>query len=74
MVNLPDDITNKIIMYSIPKYPYLEALKKTRFIRTYCECEGCTEKHRYGCYEFEFNEPDLKRGKICNIIILKQCS
>ena len=26
-VNLPDDITNKIIMYSIPTYPYLEELK-----------------------------------------------
>ena len=22
MVNLPDDIANEIIMYSIPKYPY----------------------------------------------------
>ena len=27
MFNLSDDIINKIIMYSIPKYPYLEELK-----------------------------------------------
>ena len=74
MVNLPDDITNKIIMYSIPKYSYLEELKTTRFIRNKCKCEGCRYKQHFGCYEYEFNEPDLKRGKNCNIIILQQCS
>ena len=75
MVNLPDDITNKIIMYSIPKYPYLEELKTSRFIREYCNCEGCQYKQHYGCYQYEFNDPDNgKRGKRCNIIRLKQCS
>ena len=74
MVNLPDDIINKIIMYNIPKYEYLEELKKTRFIRKYCDCEGCTYKHHYGCYQYEFNDPDLKRGIRGNIIIMQQCS
>ena len=32
-VNLPDDIANKIIMYSIPTYPYLEELKS---VAKYC--------------------------------------
>ena len=74
MFNLSDDIINKIIMYSIPKYPYLEELKTSRFIREYCNCEGCQYKNHFGCYEYEFNDPDLKRGIRCNIIRLKQCS
>ena len=28
MCNLPDDIINKIVMFSIPSYPYLNELKK----------------------------------------------
>ena len=71
MFNLSDDIINKIIMYSIPKYPYLEELKTSRFIRIWCRCEGCRYKQHYGCYEYEFNNPDNgKRGSRGNIIRL----
>ena len=53
---VPDDLINKIIMMAIPEYPFLNELKTTRFVRTHCDCEGCTEKHYYGCYYFrEFN-------------------
>ena len=52
---LPDELTNKIIMMSIPTYSFMDELKTTRIIRTVCNCEGCTEKHYYGCYYSDFN-------------------
>jgi len=52
---LPDELTNKIIMMSIPTYSFMDELKTTRIIRTVCNCEGCTEKHYYGCYYCDFN-------------------
>ena len=52
---LPDELTNKIIMLTIPAYSFMDELKTTRFIRTCCDCEGCTEKHYYGCYYYDFN-------------------
>ena len=53
---LPDELTNKIIMMTIPKYAFMEELKTTRFVRWGCDCEGCTEKHYYGCYYYcDFN-------------------
>jgi hypothetical protein len=61
MVYLPNEIVNKIVMINRPIYPYITELETTRFVRYGCECEGCTQKHRYGCYEFEFN--DSKYGK-----------
>ena len=66
--NLPEEIINKIIMKSVPTYPYLEELKNTRFIRGDCDCEGCEYKHGYGCYDFIFNSISSKRGTICNIL------
>ena len=69
MTQLPDDIINKIIMYSIPHYPFLEDLKLTRFIRNNCDCEGCEHKHSYGCYDFIFNSIVHKRGKDCEILL-----
>ena len=50
---LPDEITNKIIMMSIPTYSFMDELKTTRFVRTCCDCEGCTEKPYYGCYYYD---------------------
>ena len=70
---LPEEAINKIIMYSIPKYPFLEELKKARFIRCKCKCEGCRYKQHFGCYEYEFNNPDNgKRGIRGNTIRLCQ--
>ena len=40
---LPDELTNKIIMMSIPTYSFMNELKTTRFVRTCCDCEGCTD-------------------------------
>ena len=68
MSNLPDDLINKIIMCSIPHYPFLEELKLTRFIRGDCDCEGCEYKHHYGCYDFLFNSIEHKRGQDCYIL------
>ena len=68
MAQLPDDIINKIIMYSIPHYPYLEALKLTRFIRNNCDCDCCEHRHWYGCCDFVFNSVEHKRGKLCEIL------
>lgn len=31
-------------------------LKTTKFIRANCDCEGCTEKHYFGCYEYKIDE------------------
>jgi len=70
MCNLPDDIINKIIMCSIPHYPFLEELKLTRFIREGCDCEGCEYKPHYGCYDFLFNSIEHKRGQDCYILCL----
>ena len=54
--NIPEDLINKMIMMSVPTYPYMEELKTTRFIRIGCDCEGCTEKQYYGCYFYrDFN-------------------
>ena len=50
---IPDELTNKIIMMAIPTYPFMDELKTTRFVRTCCDCEGCTEKHYYGCYYYD---------------------
>ena len=70
---LPEEAINKIIMYNIPTYPFLEELKKARFIRCKCKCEGCRYKQHFGCYEYEFNNPDNgKRGIRGNIIRLRQ--
>ena len=70
---LPEEAINKIIMYNIPTYPFLEELKKARFIRCKCKCEGCRYKQHFGCYEYEFNNPDNgKRGISGNIIRLRQ--
>ena len=53
---LPDELTNKIIMMTIPTYAFMDELKTTRFVRWGCDCEGCTEKHYYGCYYYrDFN-------------------
>ena len=53
---LPDELTNKIIMMAIPTYSFMDELKTTRFVRTCCDCEGCTEKPYYGCYHYtDFN-------------------
>ena len=71
--NLPEEIINKIIMESIPTYPYLEELKNTRFIRVDCDCEGCEYKHWYGCCDFEFNTVSTKRGTICHILHFNDC-
>ncbi len=50
---LPDELTNKIIMMSIPTYPFMDELKTTRFVRNCCDCEGCVKKHHYGCYYYD---------------------
>ena len=66
---LPDELIHKIIMYSVPDYPFLNELKTTRFIRGGCDCEGCEWKHHLGCYHYkDFNY----RGKPTEqILILK---
>ena len=69
MTQLPDDIINKIIMYSIPHYPFLEDLKYTRFIRNNCDCDNCDHRHWYGCSDFIFNSVEHKRGMNCEIIL-----
>ena len=47
----------------------LNELKTTRFVRTQCDCEGCTEKHYYGCYYFkEFNYSRKPTNKIMELL------
>ena len=50
---LPVELTNKIIMMAIPAYPFMDELKTIRFVCNCCDCEGCTEKHYYGCYYYD---------------------
>ena len=61
---LPDELTNKIIMMTIPKYAFMEELKTARFIRWGCDCEGCTEKHYYGCYYYRDFNYRLKKHRL----------
>lgn len=56
-MNLPDELIQKIVMYSIPQYVYLDELKRKRFYRVVCDCEGCEYKQHFGCYYYEFNRP-----------------
>ncbi len=53
--DLPLELINKILMMVTPVYPFINELKTTRFIRTCCDCEGCTEKNYFGCYYYIFN-------------------
>ena len=50
-----DYVNNQII----PTYPYLDELKQRRVYRIGCNCEGCCIKNYFGCYELEFNNPDI---------------
>ena len=65
--SLPDEITNKIMMMSIPTYSFMDELKTTRFVRTCCDCEGCTQKHYYGCYCYDFNYPKKPTNSILTL-------
>ena len=65
MDTLSEDLVSKIIEFKHGDVKYwknrftsqvLNELKTTRFVRSHCDCEGCTEKHYYRCYYFsEFN-------------------
>ena len=59
---LPDELTNKIIMMTIPTYVFMHELKTTIFVRWGCDCEGCTHKH-YLCYYYEDFNYRLKPTK-----------
>ena len=71
MPNLPDEIINKCIMMSIPTYAFMHELKTTRIIIDACPCEGCTEKHYFGCYHSKYDLFNYPRKPTYYIMALK---
>jgi len=61
MENLPLELVNKIIMMSIPDYPYMWELKHTRVIVNDCKCPSCFSCSNFncGCLNFEFNNKHI---------------
>jgi len=61
MDKLPLELVNKIIMYQIPTYKYLDELKITRVIIFDCICKNCCDSSKYhiGCDNIEFNSKDI---------------
>jgi hypothetical protein len=62
-LSLPNELISKILMYSLPTYPYLDEIKTTRITFSHCDCEGCNYKPYFGCYNIEFNDKNKKLKK-----------